>query len=173
MSPVATARRIGAGARKPRTGCSCFKFGLVGGSGYVINLVVFALAGRGLGVHHIPAAVGAFCVAVTNNFLLEPALDLPRRGRPRRLPGRPLLHRQRRRARGQPARPRAAGRAPACRALPAQAIAVAIAMPVNFIGNKLWTFARRAGPLAIRRSRRRALPRWRPLAPPPARGGGA
>ena len=25
--------------------------------------------------------------------------------------------------------------------LPAQAIAVAVAMPVNFIGNKLWTFA--------------------------------
>ena len=26
--------------------------------------------------------------------------------------------------------------------VPSQAIAVAIAMPVNFIGNKLWTFAR-------------------------------
>ena len=25
--------------------------------------------------------------------------------------------------------------------LPAQAIAVAIAMPFNFVGNKLWTFA--------------------------------
>jgi putative flippase GtrA len=25
--------------------------------------------------------------------------------------------------------------------LPAQAVAVAIAMPFNFIGNKLWTFA--------------------------------
>jgi putative flippase GtrA len=24
--------------------------------------------------------------------------------------------------------------------LPAQAIAVAVAMPVNFVGNKLWTF---------------------------------
>ncbi len=26
--------------------------------------------------------------------------------------------------------------------LPAQAIAVAVATPVNFIGNKLWTFGR-------------------------------
>jgi putative flippase GtrA len=24
--------------------------------------------------------------------------------------------------------------------LPAQAVAVAVAMPVNFVGNKLWTF---------------------------------
>ena len=29
----------------------------------------------------------------------------------------------------------------AARRLPAQAIAVAIAMPFNFLGNKLWTFA--------------------------------
>ena len=45
------------------------KFGLVGGSGYLINLAVFALLAGALGVHHVVAAVGAFCVAVTNNFL--------------------------------------------------------------------------------------------------------
>ena len=45
------------------------KFGLVGGSGYLINLAVFAVLTGNLGLHHAVAAIGAFCVAVTNNFL--------------------------------------------------------------------------------------------------------
>ena len=45
------------------------KFGIVGGSGYLINLAVFAVLTGNLGVHHTIAAVGAFCVAVTSNFL--------------------------------------------------------------------------------------------------------
>ena len=45
------------------------KFGIVGGSGYLINLAVFAVLAGNLGVHHSIAAVGAFCVAVTSNFL--------------------------------------------------------------------------------------------------------
>ena len=34
--------------------------------------------------------------------------------------------------------------------LTAQAIAVAVAMPFNFLGNKLWTFADSASPRAVR-----------------------
>src|SRR4051795_11273431 len=68
MSPVATARRIGAGARKPANWMQLFRFGLVGASGYVVNLAVFALAVEVLGIHHVPAALLAFCVAVTSNF---------------------------------------------------------------------------------------------------------
>ena len=39
--------------------------------GYVVNLLVFALALRVGGVHHLGAATIAFCVAVTNNFWLN------------------------------------------------------------------------------------------------------
>ena len=39
-------RRIHLGTRKPGNWMQLFKFGLVGGSGYVVNLVVFALADR-------------------------------------------------------------------------------------------------------------------------------
>ena len=63
------ALRIHLGTRKPENWVQLFKFGLVGGTGYVINLAVFAVLDQAFGVHHIPAAVGAFCVAVTNNFL--------------------------------------------------------------------------------------------------------
>ena len=64
-------RRVHLGTRKPANWMQLVKFALVGGSGYVVNLVVFALLAEVAGLHHIPAAVGAFCVAVTNNFLLN------------------------------------------------------------------------------------------------------
>ena len=65
------ALRIHLGTRKPANWVQLFKFGVVGATGYVINLIVFAVLTEALDVHHILAAVGAFCVAVTNNFLLN------------------------------------------------------------------------------------------------------
>jgi putative flippase GtrA len=44
------------------------KYVLVGGSGYLLNLIVFAFFVSVLGVHHLIAAVAAFVVAVVNNF---------------------------------------------------------------------------------------------------------
>ena len=53
-------RRVHLGTRKPANWMQLVKFALVGGSGYVVNLVVFALLAEVAGLHHIPAAVGAF-----------------------------------------------------------------------------------------------------------------
>lgn len=47
------------------------RFLAVGVSGYVVNLLVFWLATGVGGMHYIPAAVVAFAVAWTNNFLLN------------------------------------------------------------------------------------------------------
>ena len=55
----------------PPTGSSCSSSASSAATGYVINLIVFALLTQALDVHHIAAAIGAFCVAVTNNFLLN------------------------------------------------------------------------------------------------------
>ena len=63
------AYRIRAAARRPASWLQLLKFGIVGGSGYLINLAVFAVLAGGLGLHHLLAAVGAFCVALANNFL--------------------------------------------------------------------------------------------------------
>jgi putative flippase GtrA len=133
-------RRVHLGTRKPANWMQLVKFALVGGSGYVVNLVVFALLAEVTGLHHIPAAVGAFCVAVTNNFLLN----------------RHWTFRVRDGHAGfQAARFFAVSlvglgfnltvlellvSVAELPELPAQALAVAMAMPVNFIGNKLWTF---------------------------------
>jgi putative flippase GtrA len=67
--PTEVARRIGRGTRRPENWVQLVKFGVVGASGYFVNLSVFALLAAILDVHHIPAAIAAFCVAVTNNFL--------------------------------------------------------------------------------------------------------
>jgi putative flippase GtrA len=133
--------RLRAAFRRPASWYQVFKFGVVGLSGYVLNLGVFAVANAGLGAHHALAAVVAFCVAVTNNFLWN------RHWTFRAGDGHPGF---------QAARFFTVSVAAllinlavlealiAEASLPgvtAQAIAVAVAMPFNFIGNKLWTFA--------------------------------
>ena len=107
--------RLRAGLRKPANWLALVRFALVGASGYVVNLAVFALAVHALGVDYRVAAVLAFTVAVTNNFWLEPALDVRRPRRACRLPGRALPGRLARRLRRQPWDPHRPGRAaPSC-----------------------------------------------------------
>ncbi|HSS31662.1 MAG TPA: GtrA family protein [Solirubrobacterales bacterium] len=135
------AYRIGVAARQAATWVQLLKFGLVGASGYVINLAVFALLVGSFGVYHLVAAIGAFCVAVTSNFLWNRYWTFG--------PGEGPAH-------FQAARFFAVSLAAlglnlavlevlvgsgSVGELTAQAIAVAVAMPFNFLGNKLWTFA--------------------------------
>lgn len=139
----ALVRRVGRGTRKPANWAQLFKFGLVGASGYVVNLLVFALLTQALDVHHIPSAVGAFLVAVTNNFTWNRLWTFRAEA-----PGRHPAHQG---ARFLIVSVIGLGvnlavlellvRATPLAELPSQAVAVAVAMPVNFIGNKLWTFA--------------------------------
>jgi putative flippase GtrA len=63
-----TSPRPGAGLLAHRTFRQLVKFGLVGASGFIINVSVFAFCLRVLDVHYRLAYVFAFCVAVTNNF---------------------------------------------------------------------------------------------------------
>jgi putative flippase GtrA len=136
---VALARRIGAGTRKAANWVQLVKFGLVGGSGYVINLTVFAVLAQNLGVHHAIAAIGAFCVAVSNNYLWNRYWTFGAQSGGDRF---------------EAARFFAVSLGALLinlvllqllvmadlQDLQAQAIAVAVAMPFNFLGNKLWTF---------------------------------
>ena len=55
MTPVQTAKRIGRGTMKPGNWVQLFQFGLVGVSGYVVNLAVFATLVGPINIHHIPA----------------------------------------------------------------------------------------------------------------------
>lgn len=140
MSALELAIRIGAAARRPASWIQLLKFGIVGGSGYVINLGVFAMLAGNMGVHHSLAAIGAFCVAVTSNFFWNRHWTFePGDGHPAFQAARfftvsvaalvinlallEVLISQ-----------------TSLGELTAQAIAVGLAMPFNFLGNKLWTF---------------------------------
>lgn len=140
MTPATEiATRIGAAARQPEKWMQLLKFCLVGGSGYLVNLAVFAFLASVLDVHHIGAAVGAFVVAVSNNFFWNRHWTFEPGARP---------------AHFQAFRFFAVSVAAlvinlivlevlvsgGLGELPAQAIAVAVAMPFNFVGNKLFTF---------------------------------
>ena len=142
MSPAnELAYRIGAAARRPASWLQLFKFGLVGASGYVVNLAVFAVLSEFLDIHHLVAAVGAFCVAITNNFLLNrhwtfdagdghagfQAMRFFTVSTGALLVNLAVLE--------------ALVSTTTLGDLSSQAIAVAVAMPLNFLGNKLWTFA--------------------------------
>ena len=128
-------RRVHLGTKEPANWVQLFHF----------NLIVFTLLAKGADMNHLLAAVGAFVVAVTNNFLLNRHWTFRHQGSKESHAG------------FQAARfftvslvglgvnlvilellVSAAGMAE----LPSQAIAVALATPVNFIGNKLWTFDR-------------------------------
>jgi putative flippase GtrA len=61
-------RRVRHGMRRPHNWIQLGKFLAVGASGYAVNLAVFTAAVHGLRVHHLIAATMAFAVAVMNNF---------------------------------------------------------------------------------------------------------
>ena len=63
-----THTRVRQGMGRRHNWVQLVKFAVVGGSGYVVNLAVFAAAVELGDVHHLVAATMAFVVAVTNNF---------------------------------------------------------------------------------------------------------
>jgi putative flippase GtrA len=64
-----TSPRLRVGLLRHHTVRQLVKFGLVGATGFVINVSVFAFSLRVLDVHYRLAYVFAFCVAVTSNFV--------------------------------------------------------------------------------------------------------
>lgn len=141
MSASEFAYRISTAARQPANWMQLLKFGIVGGSGYLVNLAVFALLAGPADFHHLPAAIGAFCVAVTNNFLWNRHWTFG--------PGEGPAHFQAMRFLAVSVASLGINlvvlelliSSGSVGDLTAQAIAVAVAMPFNFVGNRLWTFA--------------------------------
>jgi putative flippase GtrA len=139
--PRALHVRVRAGMRKPHNWRQLVKFCLVGGSGYVVNLCVFWICVEMLGFHHLAGATVAFMAAVANNFWWNRLWTF--------------------RARSGHAGFQAARfftvsvvaflfaatvleilvSVVGVAEVPAQAISIVAATPLNFIGNKVWSFA--------------------------------
>jgi len=128
------------GMRKPANWLQLVRFGLVGGVGFFVNLAVYAFFVHVAGVDYRVAAVLAWLVAVANNFILNRHWTFDASDG--------LVHFQAIRflavsliafafslllltlfveGAGLPK-------------VHSQALAVAAATPLNFVGNKLWSF---------------------------------
>jgi putative flippase GtrA len=112
----------------------------VGGSGYLINLAVFAALTKGLGVPHAIAAIGAFSVAVTNNFLGNRYWTFAAAGNRVAFQASRFFLVSLAALGVDLAMLEILLRGGMVGEVTAQAIAVAVATPFNFVGNKLWTF---------------------------------
>ena len=138
--PLPLPLRVRRGLRNGQNWLQLLRFAIVGASGYAVNLVVFWLAVHPGGAGHRAGAVLAFVVAVSNNFLWNRSWTF-RIGHGR-------VHHQALRflvvSLGGFAVNLVVLEALVAGAglpeLAAQAIAVAVAMPVNFLGNRYWTF---------------------------------
>lgn len=132
-------QRVGVGMRKPGNWIQLIKFGAVGASGYVVNLIVYEIARQQFDIHYLVAAVIAFVFAVTNNFLWNrhwtfKATDGHAGFQAMRFFVVSLFALAFNLAVLQVLVAAGLGE------FPAQAIAVICATPLNFIGNKLWSF---------------------------------
>jgi dolichol-phosphate mannosyltransferase len=128
------------GMRRPANWLQLVRFGLVGGVGFIVNLGVYALFVHPVGVDYRVASVIAWLVAVVNNFVLNRHWTFDARDG---------------RAHFQALRFLAVSLVAEAFSLllltlfvegvgiakvGAQALAVAGSMPLNFLGNKLWSF---------------------------------
>ena len=118
-------------------------FCAVGAAGYVVNLVVFAAAMRA-GAGHLGAAAGAFLVAVTSNFMLNRRWTFRGAGHGAlsAQAGRYLLVSVAAFVAGLGFLELLVG--VGVSAFVAQALAIVLATPVTFLGQKLWSFRTRA-----------------------------
>lgn len=128
------------GMRRPANWLQLVRFGFVGAVGFIVNLAVYALFVHDVGVDYHVAAVIAWLVAVANNFVLNRHWTFDAAEGP--------AHFQALRFLVVSALAfvvslllltvlvESAGMAK----VPAQAIAVAASTPLNFLGNKLWSF---------------------------------
>ncbi|MGZ4440986.1 MAG: GtrA family protein [Gaiellaceae bacterium] len=54
---------------RPQNWIQLLKFSAVGLSGFAVNLAVYSVLLRRVGLHYLPAAICSFAVAVANNYL--------------------------------------------------------------------------------------------------------
>jgi putative flippase GtrA len=139
---AALARTRGALGRRHNL-IQLIRFCLVGASGYVVNLLVYTLLLKGAGFHYLAAATCSFLVAVTNNYTWNRLWTF--RGQRGHVAYHGLrffvvstialganllvLHLLVSAGVGK---------------VLAQAIAIVLVTPWNFVGNKLWSFGRRS-----------------------------
>jgi dolichol-phosphate mannosyltransferase len=137
-----TRARVNAALRRRGNWEQLVKFCLVGSTGYAVNLAVYTALLKLAGVHYIPAAICSFLVAVTNNYTWNRVWTFRAQRGHYGYQGMRFLF--------VSVLALAANLAvlqlyvtAGVDKVAAQAIAIVLVTPVNFVGNKLWSFGPR------------------------------
>jgi putative flippase GtrA len=131
--------RAGQALRRPHNWVQLAKFSVVGASGYIVNLAVYTALLKGADFHYALAATCSFVVAVTNNYTWNRVWT---------------FHAQRGHVAWQGLRFLVVALAAygvnlillsaliglGVDKILSQAIAIVLVTPLNFVGNKLWSF---------------------------------
>ena len=139
MSTVAS--RAVRALRAPHNWVQLAKFCAVGASGYLVNLAVYSLLIKAADLHYLAAGACSFAVAAANNYYWNRHWTFRRQRGDVYYQGirflivslaalganLVILHLLIVAGLGK---------------IPAQAIAIILVMPLNFVGNKLWSFRR-------------------------------
>lgn len=134
--------RVRHGMRRTQNWVQLLKFVAVGGTGYAVNIATYALIHEVLGIGHLRSATAAFVVAVVNNFYWNRHWTFGARA------GHAGFQAARFFAVSVVAFFFALGVSQllvSTTELPdvvAQGISIVVATPLNFIGNKMWSFGR-------------------------------
>ena len=133
--------RVRKGMRRSHNWVQLVKFCVVGGSGYVVNLVVFTLAFEVGNLHHLVAATIAFAVAVTNNFWWNRHWTFAAKEGHAGFQAARFLTVSVGAFLFAAAVLEVLVTGAGVPEVAAQAISIAAATPLNFVGNKMWSFA--------------------------------
>lgn len=131
--------RVRKGLRKRANWEQLVKFCFVGATGYAVNLIVFSFVFLVLGIHYIPAAMCSFLVAVTNNYTWNRLWTFRKQRGHVAYQGMRFLFVSTL-ALGANLVVLTALVAFGLGEVVAQAIAIVLVTPINFLGNKLWSF---------------------------------
>ena len=143
-APPRVHTRVKHGLRRSHNWIQLGKFFAVGGSGYVVNLAAYWVVHEQVGLGHISSATVAFVFAVINNFWWNRHWTFGARE------GHAGFQAARFFAVSVAAFFFALAISQALVAfttvpdLAAQAISIVVATPLNFVGNKMWSFSQRA-----------------------------
>jgi putative flippase GtrA len=137
---VLPARAIRA-LRSPHNWIQLAKFGVVGTTGYIVNLAVYALLLNAANLHYVAAATGSFLVAASWNYMWNRNWTFRAQRGHFGIQGLRFFIVSAT-VYGANIAVLAALVSAGLGKIVAQAVAVVLVTPLNFLGNKLWSFRR-------------------------------
>jgi putative flippase GtrA len=145
--PIRPHLRLWHGIRKPANWLQLVRFSIVGASGYVVNLLIYALCVKVLGIQYLLAEAIAWILAAGNNFVWNRHWTFKARDGQIHMQAFRFLIVSLVALAVNLLVLRVLVESAGMDKLAAEVIALAASTPLNFLGNKLWSFRDERSPV--------------------------